>query len=43
MIGYLMPVGPLLLRAGRKHASCQETVAAQAGNDEMLVGDIAES
>ena len=36
MIGYLIPVSTLFLRIGRKHASCQESVAARAGSDEML-------
>jgi hypothetical protein len=36
MIGYLIPVSTLFLRIGRKHASCQESVAAQGGNDEIL-------
>ncbi len=36
MIGHLIPACTLFLRIGRKHASCQESVAAQRGNDEIL-------
>jgi hypothetical protein len=36
MIGYLIPAGDLFLQANQEHASCQEFLAAGAGNGEML-------
>jgi hypothetical protein len=35
--------GCVVSATGQKHASCQESVAARAGNDEMLTRSIAET